>query len=105
MIVSSILRPALAALCLVSVSPAPASAYEFTKTGKPFETLLKEGYRIVAAASTPGDPIPVLFLVKDLSPDTFSCLARVRDCLMLIDSPDNDLLGPGASSGPQINPR
>lgn len=105
MIVASLLRQAAAAACLVAASSIPARAVEFGQGGRPFEALMGEGYRIVAAAPMPGLVVPMLLLGKDSSPDTFICVQQIRDCARLVDSPTNRPPGLAAPLFPQAPPR
>lgn len=83
----------------------PAGAVEFAPSGKSFETLMTDGYRIVAAVSTPGLVIPLLLLGKDGRPDVFMCFQQFRDCGRLVDSPNNTPPGVVAPNVPQTSPR
>ena len=98
MTLRSTLLPVAGALCLLSASAVPASAYEVTVTAKPFETLLREGYRTVATMTAAGEALPGLLLAKEGSVDVYLCAYRVRDCARLTDSPNNTPPGFGAPS-------
>lgn len=90
----------------VGLSPAPpASAVEFAQTGKSFQDLMADGYRLVAASPTPGLVIPMLMLAKDGSPEIFMCFQQFRDCVRLVDSPNNTPVGVPAPEVPQVPSR
>jgi len=105
MTVPSTLRQVAAAACLVATSSVPATAVEFGQGGRPFEALMGEGFRIVAAAPMPGLVVPMLLLGKDGTPDTFMCVQQIRDCVRLVDSPTNSPPGLAVPSFPQAPPR
>ena len=73
-------------LCLAAQ---PAGAVDVSTSGKSFETLMKDGYRIVAATEMAGLVVPMLLLSKDGKPEVFMCLQQFRDCVQLVDSPNN----------------
>lgn len=93
MIVRSTLKRVAVALSFGFVAAAPAAAIDFAQGGKSFETLMKEGFRIAAASPAPGFVVPLLILTKDGTPDVFMCFQQFRDCVRLVDSPNN--LPPG----------
>ena len=100
-----ILSLASAAVWLSLGAPAPAGAVEFAQSGRSFEALMKDGYRIVAASSTLGLVVPVLVLGKDGTPDVFMCFQQFRDCVRLVDSPNNTPPGVVVPGVPQGLPR
>lgn len=102
MIVRSLLPSAAAAAWLMTATAGPAAAVEFGLGGRPFEALMGDGFRIVAAVPMPGLVVPVLVLAKDGTPDAFMCFQQFRDCPRLKDSPTNTPPGLGLSPAPDV---
>lgn len=105
MIVRHIPRLARAAACLLAAGAVPAAAVEFSPAGRPFEALMADDFRIIAAAGMPGLVVPTLLLGKDGSPDVYICVQQIRDCPRLVDSPNNNPLGLKGPSAPDALPR